>query len=301
MARLNECPRSSSAAAIVPHGDRIAHKSASCNNNFQLVKLMWTMLFDILPLSRTPQIAAQVQPQIDCAFTMEAEVAESGGASGLLVIIDNKDIFLAGLYKMPEGWVSSAAETFKDDSAKEFALVELRMFKNSGNKKINLPCLGEVTVLSMGVLPFCLAFSIFWAANQHTSYAWVGKIFWIPRFFDSWGGYDIILFPGLLVAFAFRNDRSSKKGILNGYFLLLAISYDVGGSLASYFLPLDLAAHISIAYNSLSFVRWLQVSSLHTLMGEHGQPALLYLLRCTLDLLCKYFSFEQVSYGPIKI
>ncbi|KAI3926246.1 hypothetical protein MKW98_028382 [Papaver atlanticum] len=96
-----------------------------------------------------PSIAAQVQPQIDRAFTMEAEVAESGGASGLLVIIDNE-----GLYKMAccendtsinmtipvvmisrsrQGRllvkgnllfkVSAAAETFKDDSAKEFALV----------------------------------------------------------------------------------------------------------------------------------------------------------------------------------
>ncbi|XP_026389027.1 signal peptide peptidase-like 2 [Papaver somniferum] len=55
--------------------------------------------------------------------------------------------------------------------------VTLRIFNNSGNKKVNLPCLGEITVLSMGVLPFCLAFAIFWAANQHVSYAWVAKMF----------------------------------------------------------------------------------------------------------------------------
>ncbi|XP_026418642.1 signal peptide peptidase-like 2 [Papaver somniferum] len=55
--------------------------------------------------------------------------------------------------------------------------VILRIFKNSGTEKVNLPCLGEITVLSMGVFPFCLAFAIFWAANQHVSYAWVAKMF----------------------------------------------------------------------------------------------------------------------------
>ncbi|KAI3926250.1 hypothetical protein MKW98_028386 [Papaver atlanticum] len=204
--------------------------------------------------------------------------------------------------------------------------VILRIFKKSGNKKVNLPCLGEVTVLSMGVLPFCLAFAIFWAANQHVSYAWFGQdvlgicliitalqrarlpnikvasvllscafaydIFWvfvsplifnksvmiavaegggeaipvllrIPRFFDAWGGYDMIGFgdiflPGLLVAFAFRYDRSSKKGILNGYFLWLTIGYGVGLILA------DVGLY---------------------LMDGLGQPALLYLVPCTLGLI----------------
>ncbi|RZC47218.1 hypothetical protein C5167_040170 [Papaver somniferum] len=54
----------------------------------------------------------------------------------------------------------------------------------------------------------------------------------IPRFFVPWGGYDMIgfgdiIFPGLLVAFAFRYDRSSNKGILDGYFLWLTIGYGV--------------------------------------------------------------------------
>ncbi|KAI3839810.1 hypothetical protein MKW98_010115 [Papaver atlanticum] len=235
--------------------------------------------------------------------------------------------------------------------------VILRIFKNSGNKKVNLPCLGEVTVLSMGVLSFCLTFAIFWAANQHVSYAWFGQdvlvrdlfddnstakdtstkykdtkcvflfcffnshfsaiasssiftyqvasvllscafvydIFWvfisplifdesvmiafaqgnnsggeavpmllmIPRFFDPWGGYDMIgfgdiLLPGLLVAFAFRYDRSSKKGILNGYFLWLTIGYGIGLVLT------DVGLY---------------------LMDGHGQPALLYLVPCTLGLM----------------
>ncbi|KAI3907506.1 hypothetical protein MKW92_003545 [Papaver armeniacum] len=483
-----------SSAYEFPHGDRLAHKSASCNNNFQLVKLMmWvnnTKVESVVGLgaafgallpahadnalrhpaafpnpsnccsSSTSNLSNSIalSTRGDCPFTTKAEVAESGGASGLLVINDNEDLYkmvcsendtstnitipvvmiakstgeamkqlmLDGsqvelllyspnrplvdisvifLWLMAVGtivcaslWsefiaseqghenydqlapkVSSAAESVKDDSAKEvfdinasgavvFVIVAsvflmllyffmsawfiwvlivlfciggsegmhaclvtviLRIFKNSGNKKVNLPCLGEVTVLSMGVLPFCLAFAIFWAANQHVSYAWVGQdvlgiclmitvlqmahlpnikvasvllscafvydIFWvfvsplifnesvmiavargdnsggeaipmllrIPRFFDPWGGYDMIgfgdiLFPGLLVAFAFRYDRSSKKGILNGYFLWLTIGYGVG---------------LVLTYVGLY------------LMDGHGQPALLYLVPCTLGVI----------------
>ncbi|CAA7396171.1 unnamed protein product [Spirodela intermedia] len=85
----------------------------------------------------------------------------------------------------------------------------------------------------------------------------------IPRFFDPWGGYDMIgfgdiLFPGLLVAFSFRYDRSNKKGLLNGYFLWLALGYAFG---------------LFLTYLALF------------LMDGHGQPALLYLVPCTLGLI----------------
>ncbi|KAI3913354.1 hypothetical protein MKW92_047862, partial [Papaver armeniacum] len=482
-----------SSAHEIP-GEKIANKSATCNNNVQLVKLvMWvnsTKVENVIGLSaafgvplprhaenafRYPAAFANpsnccssstsnlsnsiaLSTSGDCVFKKKAEAAESGGASGLLVINSNEELFkmvcyendtsinltipvvmitkstgetmkklmLAGgqvelllyspnlplvnvsdilLWLMAVGtivsaslWsefiaskqghesndqltpkVSSAAETVRNDSSKEtihmnawvavvFVIVAsvllmllyffmsawfiwllivlfciggtegmhaclvtviLRIFKNSGNKKVNLPCLGEVTVLSMGVLPFCLAFAIFWAANQHVSYAWFGQdvlgiclmisvlqttrlpnikvasillscafvydIFWvfvsplifnksvmaavaegdnsggkaipmllrIPRFFDPWGGYDMIGFgdiilPGLLVAFAFRYDRSSKKGILNGYFLWLTIGYGVGLILA------DVGLY---------------------LMDGLGQPALLYLVPCTLGLI----------------
>ncbi|KAL5997259.1 hypothetical protein ACLOJK_008189 [Asimina triloba] len=42
-------------------------------------------------------------------------------------------------------------------------------------KTINLPLLGEVSVLSTVVFMFSAAFGIFWAVNQHASYAWVGQ------------------------------------------------------------------------------------------------------------------------------
>ncbi|KAL5203889.1 hypothetical protein ABZP36_008760 [Zizania latifolia] len=85
----------------------------------------------------------------------------------------------------------------------------------------------------------------------------------IPRFFDPWGGYDMIgfgdiIFPGLLVAFSYRFDRASKKGFFNGYFLWLTVGYAVG---------------LFLTYVALF------------LMDGHGQPALLYLVPCTLGLI----------------
>ncbi|KAG5531441.1 hypothetical protein RHGRI_026153 [Rhododendron griersonianum] len=199
-------------------------------------------------------------------------------------------------------------------------------WRNSGDKKVNLPLLGEISVLSIVVLLFCLVFSIVWAAKRKESYSWVGQdilgvclmitilqlarlpnikvatvllccafiydIFWVflsplifhdsvmiavargdnsggesipmllrvPRTFDPWGGYDMIgfgdiLFPGLLVSFAFRYDKANKKGVLNGYFLWLTIGYGFG---------------LFFTYLGLY------------LMDGHGQPALLYLVPCTL-------------------
>ncbi|KAJ3671930.1 hypothetical protein LUZ60_008009 [Juncus effusus] len=85
----------------------------------------------------------------------------------------------------------------------------------------------------------------------------------IPRFFDAWGGYDMIgfgdiLFPGLLVAFSYRYDRANKKGLRNGYFLWLTIGYAFG---------------LFLTYLALY------------LMDGQGQPALLYLVPCTLGLI----------------
>lgn len=200
--------------------------------------------------------------------------------------------------------------------------------KSSEQRSLNLPLLGEVTILSLVVFLICMAFAISWAATRKESYSWVGQdilgiclmitvlqlaqlpnikvatvllccaflydIFWVflsplifqtsvmiavasgdnaggesipmllrvPRFSDPWGGYDMIgfgdiIFPGLLVSFAFRFDKANKKGICNGYFLWLTIGYGVG---------------LLLTYLGLY------------LMDGHGQPALLYLVPCTLGL-----------------
>ncbi|KAK1294560.1 Signal peptide peptidase-like 2 [Acorus calamus] len=205
----------------------------------------------------------------------------------------------------------------------------LRFFKNCRRRTINIPILGDVLVLSLVVLPLCMAFAILWAANQHALFAWIGQdilgiclmitvlqmarlpnikvasallicafiydIFWvfisplifhesvmiavargdnsggesipmllrIPRFFDPWGGYDMIgfgdiIFPGLLVSFSYRFDRSTKKGFIKGYFVWLTCGYAFG---------------LFLTYLALY------------LMDGHGQPALLYLVPCTLGLI----------------
>ncbi|CAN6462564.1 unnamed protein product [Victoria cruziana] len=171
-----------------------------------------------------------------------------------------------------------------------------RMFGGS-QKKVTLSLCGEVSVLSLVVFPFCAAFAISWVVNRHESYAWIGQdilgislmitvlqvarlpnikvargdrsggesipmVLKIPRFFDPWGGYNLVgfgdvLFPGLLVSFAFRFDKLKKKGKLNGYFLYLMIGYGVG---------------LFFTYLGLY------------LMDGHGQPALLYLVPCTLGV-----------------
>lgn len=85
----------------------------------------------------------------------------------------------------------------------------------------------------------------------------------IPRLFDPWDGTSIVGFgdvmmPGLLVAFSYRFDKLTKKGNLNGYFLWLLVGYTVG---------------FCFTYLSLY------------LMKGQGQPALLYLVPCTLGLI----------------
>ncbi|XP_038984290.1 signal peptide peptidase-like 2 isoform X5 [Phoenix dactylifera] len=109
----------------------------------------------------------------------------------------------------------------------------------------------------------------------------------IPRFSDPWGGYDMIgfgdiLFPGLLVAFSFRFDKSTKKGVLNGYFLWLVLGYafgiihsceDIRYAIGVRTVPVPcVCMGLSLTYLGLY------------LMNGHGQPALLYLVPCTLGV-----------------
>ncbi|XP_061367626.1 signal peptide peptidase-like 3 [Gastrolobium bilobum] len=476
----------------VQQDDERAPKSESCNNPFQLVKVKsWvdgeegstytgvTAKFgSLLPekAENSVKYPAVFSNPIDCCstslsqlsgsvalcvrggcdFTTKAVFAESGGATGMLVINDEEDLFemvcsnsteanisipvvmitkLEGedlnkslasgrrveilLYAPPETlldfsvaflWLmsvgtiicaslwsdltapeksderynelcpkeSSNAETAKDDSDKEIVNIDskgaiifvitastflvllfffmsswfiwvlivlfciggiegmhnciisltLSKCRNCGQKTVNLPLFGEISIFSLVVLLFCVAFAIFWAATRQKSYSWVGQdilgiclmitvlqlarlpnikvatvllccafvydIFWVfispvifhesvmiavargdkaggeaipmllkfPRLFDPWGGYDMIgfgdiLFPGLLISFAHRFDKDNKKGASNGYFLWLVIGYGIG-----------------LVFTYLGLY----------LMNGNGQPALLYLVPCTLGV-----------------
>nr|XP_004497418.1 signal peptide peptidase-like 5 isoform X1 [Cicer arietinum] len=204
----------------------------------------------------------------------------------------------------------------------------LRKRPSYGQKIVNLPLFGEVSVFSLAVLLFSAAFAVLWVATRRESFSWFGQdvlgiclmitvlqlarlpnikvatvllccafvydIFWVfispvifrksvmitvargdkaggeaipmllrfPRPSDPWGGYDMIgfgdiLFPGLLVSFARRFDKDNKKGVFSGYFLWLVIGYAIG---------------LFFTYFGLY------------MMNGHGQPALLYLVPCTLGV-----------------
>ncbi|XP_010023580.2 signal peptide peptidase-like 3 [Eucalyptus grandis] len=145
-----------------------------------------------------------------------------------------------------------------------------------------------ITVLQIARLPnikvasvlLCCAFlyDIFWvflspllfkesvmvvvARGDNSGGASIPMLLRVPRVFDPWGGYDMIgfgdiLFPGLLVSLLCRFDKDNKRGLLNGYFLWSTVGYGVG---------------LCLTYLGLY------------LMNGHGQPALLYLVPCTLGL-----------------
>ncbi|KAL5221222.1 hypothetical protein ABZP36_025935 [Zizania latifolia] len=202
-----------------------------------------------------------------------------------------------------------------------------RVCERCREAKVTLPALGNVTVVSLVILPVALIFVVSWAVHQNSPFAWVGQdlmgicmmilvlqvvhlpnikvasallisaflydIFWVfispfifnksvmitvargsddgpslpmvlkmPKEFDTWNGYDMIgfgdiLFPGLLVAFSFRYDRSHGKDLTDGYFLCLMIGYAFG---------------LSCTYVGLYLMK-------------SGQPALLYLVPSTLGVI----------------
>ncbi|XP_031120745.1 signal peptide peptidase-like 5 isoform X1 [Ipomoea triloba] len=164
----------------------------------------------------------------------------------------------------------------------------------AANRKASYSWIGQdilgiglmITVLQMAQLPnikvatvlLCSAFmyDIFWvflspfifhdsvmiavAKGNNSGGESIPMLLRVPRITDPWDGYDMIgfgdiLFPGLLVSFSFRFDQANQKGVLNGYFPWLMVGYGVG---------------LCFTYLGLY------------LMNGHGQPALLYLVPCTL-------------------
>ncbi|KAF9610980.1 hypothetical protein IFM89_026260 [Coptis chinensis] len=487
---------------------KLNHKSPSCNNNFQLVKVKnWANGIDgetidglsagfgvSLPSHmdkaiKLPAVFADpancctnssvklsnslaLSVRGDCGFTDKAQVAQSGGAAGLLVINDNEVEFLLYspsrpvvdysvifLWLMAVGTIvcasvwsevilceqhvepydqlsekdSSASDAVKNDSDEEFIDISVkgavlfvvvastfllllyffmsswfiwiliafflhwwfpederdtnvltlhycegppkgmlncvvalisRVCKNCGRKSLSLPILGEVSVLSVALLPFCLGFAIFWAATRHASYAWIGQdvLFFseeisctgylfddhssangstakyqgcFSTFFvgicvliyfgysyslsfqrqcydyayqlvcphmsclgfcpvldvspwvltmEGWfteligSSLDLEIFSSLVYLSHLLSDMTekSKKGIFNGYFLWLVIGYGLG---------------LFLTYLGLY------------LMDGHGQPALLYLVPCTLGWLLYWVPLgrAETSFGTMGV
>ncbi|XP_058093489.1 signal peptide peptidase-like 2 isoform X2 [Magnolia sinica] len=236
-------------------------------------------------------------------------------AKGAVIFVIMASAFLLLLYFLMSSWfvwVLIVMFCIGGTQGLHACLVSLitRMCRGCGQKTTKLPVIGEAPLLSVVLFPFCAAFAIFWAVNRNTSYAWICQdilvaavllccaffydIFWvfisplifhesvmiavargdnsggesipmllrIPRIFDPWGGDNMIgfgdiLFPGLIVSFTRRYDKETKKGIFKGYFLWLVIGYGFG---------------LFFTYLGLY------------LMDGHGQPALLYLVPCTLGV-----------------
>lgn len=84
-----------------------------------------------------------------------------------------------------------------------------------------------------------------------------------PRLSDPWGGESMIGFgdiilPGLLISYALRYDCILKRSLMGGYFLWSIIGYGFG-----------------LILTNISLI----------LMDGQGQPALLYLVPCTLGVV----------------
>lgn len=263
----------------------------------------------------------------------DAEVIDIS-ATGAIIFIVAASTFLVLLYFFMSSWVIWVLIVLFCIGGTQGMLTIIvavisRISRSCGRKSVSIPIFGEVSVLSLVMLPFCIAFAVTWAVTRQSSVAWIGQdvlgiclmitvlqtarlpnikvaavllccafvydIFWvfisplffsesvmiavargdnsggeaipmllrIPRFSDPWGGYNMIgfgdiLFPGLLISFAYRYDRKNKKGVLSGYFLWLMVGYGVG---------------LFLTYLGLY------------LMDGQGQPALLYLVPCTLGVV----------------
>ncbi|CAL4993481.1 unnamed protein product [Urochloa decumbens] len=246
---------------------------------------------------RYNQLTRKDGPNTGTNYSEDKEIFEIS-AKGAIVFIIIASVFLLLLFYFMSSWfiwVLIVLFCIGGIEGMHVCLVTLlaRIFKDCGQKTVQLPFLGEgiclmITVLQMARLPnirvasallsAAFVYDIFWvfisplifhesvmiavARGDNTGES-IPMLLRIPCFFDPWGGYDMIgfgdiIFPGLLVAFSYRFDRASKKGILNGYFLWLTVGYAVG---------------LFLTYLALF------------LMDGHGQPALLYLVPCTLGLI----------------
>ncbi|KAM0931270.1 hypothetical protein ACQ4PT_000342 [Festuca glaucescens] len=260
----------------------------------------------------------------------EPEIVELEAKTAVLFIVVSSCVllFLFFFTSIWSAWLLVIMFCFSGLQGLHFVTSSLivRVFK-CGDAKVKLPLIGNVTVVTLAVLPVALFVVVMWATHQSSAFAWVGQnlmgicmmilvlqivqmpnikvasallisaflydIFWVfisplifkksvmitvakgteegpslpmvlkmPKEFDVWNGYDMIgfgdiLFPGLLVAFSFRYDRSHGKGLTDGYFLYVMIGYAFG---------------LSFTYVGLYLMK-------------SGQPALLYLVPCTLGTI----------------
>lgn len=60
-------------------------------------------------------------------------------------------------------------------------VVFYRWFPKAGTSFINVPFMGEVSILAICISPFCLTFSVGWGYFRLNSYAWIGQDVLVSR------------------------------------------------------------------------------------------------------------------------
>ncbi|CAF1871824.1 BnaCnng30120D [Brassica napus] len=174
--------------------------------------------------------------------------------TGAVFFIVTASVFLLLLFYFMSSWLVLVLIIFfcivgMQDMHKIIMAVLLRKWRHLGRKTVKLPLIGTVSWMSV-------------AQGDRSSGESMPMLLRIPRFFDPLGGYHMIGFgdlcvPGMLICFASRYDKFKKRVVSSGYFLWLTIGYGVGLLLTCLGLYL---------------------------MDGHGQPALLYIVPCTLGL-----------------
>ncbi|GJN40139.1 hypothetical protein PR202_gb29314 [Eleusine coracana subsp. coracana] len=101
-------------------------------------------------------------------------------AKGAIVFIIVASVFLLLLFYFMSSWfvwVLIVLFCIGGIEGMHACLVTLfsRIFKDCGHRTVQLPLLGEVLSLSVGILPFCVVFAVLWAVYRHASFAWIGQ------------------------------------------------------------------------------------------------------------------------------
>ncbi|CAI7907774.1 unnamed protein product [Closterium sp. NIES-54] len=144
------------------------------------------------------------------------------------------------------------------------------------------------------------------ATGERTGGEGIPMLLKVPHITDPWGGYSVLGFgdvvlPGLLIVFTRRYDCITKKMGMDGYYLPAIIGYAVGTMLALFAARLRsgklpfvacicnacgaFMVHVEHSQRKVVCSSLLLTFVGLLLMNGNGQPALLYLVPCTLGVI----------------
>ncbi|XP_062182469.1 signal peptide peptidase-like 2 isoform X5 [Phragmites australis] len=128
---------------------------------------------------RYNQLTRKDGPNSGTNYREDKEIFEIS-AKGAIVFIIVASVFLLLLFYFMSSsfvWVLIVLFCIGGVEGMHVCLVTLlsRIFKDCGQKTVQLPFLGEVLILSVAIIPFCMAFAILWAVYRHASCAWIGQ------------------------------------------------------------------------------------------------------------------------------